>query len=79
MFPMFRGWWLRILAIVTYETATRSVAVDKQWTGFRRHTTILIFLIVSVVVVIVFIVCSVIFIVCSVSFIVCVVLCDVII
>jgi hypothetical protein len=29
---MFRGWSLRILAIVTYETATRSVAVDKQWT-----------------------------------------------
>jgi hypothetical protein len=44
MFPMFRGWSLRILAVVTYETATRSVAVDKQWTvyisGFGRHATI---------------------------------------
>jgi hypothetical protein len=32
MFPIFRGWSLRILAIVTYENATRSVAVDYQWT-----------------------------------------------
>jgi hypothetical protein len=32
------------LAIVTYETATRSVAVDQQWTLYttapRRHATI---------------------------------------
>jgi hypothetical protein len=28
MFLMFRGWSLRILAIVTYETATRNVAFD---------------------------------------------------
>jgi hypothetical protein len=44
MFPMFRGWPLRGLAIVTYETATRSVAVDQQWTLYttapRRHTTV---------------------------------------
>jgi hypothetical protein len=35
---------LRRLAVVTYETATRSVAVDKQWTlyttALRRHATI---------------------------------------
>jgi hypothetical protein len=47
MFPIFRGWSLRRLAIVTYETATRSVAVDQQWTlyttALRRHATILMF------------------------------------
>jgi hypothetical protein len=45
MFPIFLGWSLRRLAVVTYETDTRSVAVNKQWTvyttGFRRHATIL--------------------------------------
>jgi hypothetical protein len=44
MFPIFRGWQLRGLAVVTYETATRSVAVDQQWTLYttapRRHATI---------------------------------------
>jgi hypothetical protein len=46
MFPIFWGWPLRGLAIVTYETASRSVAVDQQWTLYttapRRHATILI-------------------------------------
>jgi hypothetical protein len=45
MFPIFRGWPLRGLAVVTYETATRSVAVDQQWTLYttapRPHATIL--------------------------------------
>jgi hypothetical protein len=44
MFPIFRGWPLRGLAVVTYETATRSVAVDQQWTLYttapRRHATL---------------------------------------
>jgi hypothetical protein len=44
MFPIFRGWPLRGLAIVTYETATRSVAVDQQWTLYttapRCHATV---------------------------------------
>jgi hypothetical protein len=45
MFPIFRGWPLRGLPIVTYETATRSVAVDQQWTLYttapRRQATTL--------------------------------------
>jgi hypothetical protein len=47
MFLIFRGWPLRGPAIVTYETAIRSVAVDQQWTLYttapRRHAIIFMF------------------------------------
>jgi hypothetical protein len=56
MFPIFRGWPLRGLAIVTYETATRSVAVDQQWTLYttapRLHATLCILLLLYAIIII---------------------------